>query len=81
MYIVVPRGTSYQGSGGGGGYGMRTQTTNVVGNGFAIGCRKSRRYRLTVTVECAPEDIIGIKEAIAAWARLCRNDTIEVTEI
>ncbi len=55
--------------------------TIVDGNGFVIGCRKSRRYRLTVTVECAPEEIIGIKEAIAAGARLGRKDTIEVTEI
>ena len=60
---------------------MRIQTTNVVGNGFAIGCRESRRYKLTVTVECAPEEIIGIKEAIAAGARLGRKDTVEVTEI
>lgn len=55
--------------------------SNVDRNGFIIGCRESRRYRLTVTVECAPEDIIGIKEAIAAGARLGRKDTIEVTEI
>lgn len=60
---------------------MRIQTTNVVGNGFFFGCRKSRRYRLTVTVECAPEEIIGIKEAIAAGAKLRRGDTIEATEI
>lgn len=60
---------------------MRIQTTNVVGNGFSIGCRKSRRYRLTVTVECAPEDIIGIKETIATGAMLGRKDAIEVTEI
>ena len=55
--------------------------SNVDGNGFVIGCRESRRYRLTGTVECAPEEIIGIKEAIAAGARLGRKDTIEVTEI
>ena len=60
---------------------MRIQTTSVVGNGFFFGCRESRRYRLTVTVECAPEEIIGIKEEIAAGARLGRKDTIEVTEI
>ena len=55
--------------------------TIVDRNGFVTGCRESRLYRLTVTVECAPEEIIGIKEAIAAGARLGRKDTVEVTEI
>lgn len=60
---------------------MRSIKTHADEIGFFIGCRESRRYRLTVTVECAPEDIIGIKEAIAAGARLGRKDTVEVTEI
>ncbi len=62
-------------------YGMRAIKTRVDERGFFIGCRESRRYRLTVTVECAPEEIIGIKEAIAAGAKLRRGDTIEAIEI
>lgn len=60
---------------------MRSIKTHADERGFFIGCRESRLYRLTVTVECAPEEIFGIKEAIAAGARLGRKDTVEVTEI
>lgn len=55
---------------------MRSIKTHADERGFFIGCRESRLYRLTVTVECTPEEIIGIKEAIAAGARLGRKDTV-----